>query len=79
MRVSENQGPKKGPQHIVVVIIGTPNKGPLILGNSHIGIGVFPKIRGPFLVVLIISKSLVILGAMTGLFMFGNSHIVYGM
>ena len=32
--VSKSQRPKNGPQHVVVLVIGTPNKGPLMLGNS---------------------------------------------
>ena len=33
--VSKKRGPQYRPQHTIVVIMGTPKKVPLILGNRH--------------------------------------------
>ena len=38
MVVSLNRGPQYRPQNTIILIIGTPKKVPLILGNRHIGI-----------------------------------------
>ena len=43
MGLSKNQGAKDRPQYIMVLILGTAHKGPLILGNSHLDI---PDIAG---------------------------------
>ena len=36
MVVSQNRGPQYEPHYTIVLIIGTPKKVPLILGNPHI-------------------------------------------
>ena len=33
---SQNRGPQYGPQNIIILIIGTPNKVPRILGSSGV-------------------------------------------
>ena len=38
MGASINRGPQNKPKYIMVLIIGTTKMGPLIFGNSHIGI-----------------------------------------
>ena len=30
-----NRGPRNGPQHLIILIVETPQKGPLIIGKPH--------------------------------------------
>ena len=38
MRVSVNEGPRKNPKQINILVVGTTKTGPPILGNSHIAL-----------------------------------------
>ena len=39
--VSQNRGPQYEPHYTIVLIIGTPKKVPLILGNPHVYIYIY--------------------------------------